>query len=129
MSTILKMIPNLHKNYTELNALMDDSKQSTYELGYLVLISLLWILVFLTVTGILKWECCNDCISRLRQRIRFNMTDTTGSPRVQFIQRIGLADNAMVRMIFQTNPPSQNLSTVDSSIVPANTTASRSELV
>ena len=115
MSTILKMVPNLHKNFTELYALMDDLNQSPYALGYLILLTVLWILVFLTVTGILKWECCNGCITSLRQRIRSNMTDATGIPRVQFIQRI--------------DPPSQNLSTVDSSIFPANTTSSRNGLV
>ena len=109
------MITNLHKNMTEQNAFMAFSIQRPYEIGYLILFTALWILVFLTVTGILKWECCNGCITSLRQRIRSNMTDATGIPRVQFIQRI--------------DPPSQNLSTVDSSIFPANTTSSRNELV
>ena len=116
------MIPNFHKNVTELIASMYDSNQTSYMIGYLILIGYLiislWILAFLTVTGILKCECCYDCITRLRQRIRSNMTDTTGSP-----------DTAMVTMNFQITPPSQNQSTVDSSTVPPNAIASRSEIV
>ena len=116
------MIPNLHKNVTELNASMHDLNETSYMMFYLILIGYLiialWILAFLTVTGILKWECCNDCITRLRQRIRSNMTDTTGSP-----------DIATVTMNLQITPPSQNQSTVDSSTVPPNTIASRSEIV
>ena len=104
------MITNLHKNMTEQNAFMAFSIQRPYEIGYLILFSALWILVFLTVTGILKWECCNDCITRLRQRIRSNMTDTTGSP-----------DTAMVTMTFQITPSGRSQSTVDSSTVPPNT--------
>ena len=116
------MIPNLHKNVTEVNASMRDSNQTSYMIGYPILIgylmSSLWLLAFLTFTGILTWECCDDCITRLRQRIRSNMTDTTGSP-----------DTAMVTMNFQITPPSQNQSTVDSSTVPPNAIASRSEIV
>ena len=107
------MIPNLHKNVTELNASMHDSNQTSDMIGYLILIGYVisvWIIAFLTVTGILKWECCNDCITRLRQRIRSNMTDTTGSP-----------DTAMVTMTFQITPSGRSQSTVDSSTVPPNT--------
>ena len=123
------MITNLHKNMTEQNAFMAFSIQRPYEIGYLILFTALWILVFLTVTGILKWNCCQDCITRLPLRILSNMTDTTRRRRVQFVQRIGLPDNAMERMSFRTTPPSQNQSTVDFSTVPPNTIASRSENV
>ena len=116
------MIPNLHKNVTERNASMHDLNETSYMMFYLILIGYLiialWILAFLTVTGILKWECCNDCITRLRQRIRSNMTDTTGNP-----------DTAMVTMTFQITPASLNQSTVDSTTVPPNTIASRSEIM
>ena len=109
---IFHTIHNSNKKFTEPNALMDDSSQRAFEIGFPILLTSLWILVILTVTGILKWECCIDCITRLRQRIPYNRTDTTGSHRVQFVQRNGQPDDAMVRMIFETAPPSQNLSTV-----------------
>ena len=129
MSTIYEMIINLHKNMTEQNAFMAFSIQRPYEIGYLILFTALWILVFLTVTGILKWDCCQDCITRLLLRILSNMTDTTRRRRVQFVQRIGLPDNAMERMSFRTTPPSQNQSTVDSSSFTSNAITSRSELI
>ena len=109
---IFRMIHNSNKNFTEQFALINDSSQRAFEIGFPILLTSLWILAILTVTGILKWECCIDCITMLRQPIPSNMTDTTGSHRVEFVRRIGQPDDAMVRMIFETAPPSQNLSTV-----------------
>ena len=108
-------MPQTYENFILPAPLMSAFNLSSIAIG-MIIFSILWCLLFLTLIGVIKWTSCYGYILNLKWIWSIAMSYCR-IPGSQFLQRIGVPDESLARRILKRILPDQDHPQADSVVV------------